>query len=77
MNSLDNDEAPLEFYVASSSEYIDLGMTRLRLKFKIVTDANETQAPESSCTVINNILHSLWSHCHIELNGNCITQKVI
>lgn len=76
MNSItDNDDGQIEFFVAGSQEYIDFGNTRLRLKFKIINENGDDQKADSKCTVINNILHSLFSHIHVVFNNVCVTQR--
>lgn len=75
ISTFDAEDSPLEFVVASSSDYLDLGHTTLRLRVKIL-QANGEALPQN-CKVgpVNNFLHSLFSHVHIELNNMCITQS--
>ncbi len=80
ISNYENEDAPIEFVIPGNSEYIDLGHTKLRIRAKILKDGGEsTKDGEGGAKVlagpVNNLLHSLFSQVHIELNNTCITQS--
>lgn len=52
-----------------------MGHTKIRLKVKILQANGEALSAGSKVGPVNNFLHSLFSHVHIELNNMCITQS--
>lgn len=76
MNSLDSNDAPLEFIVSSSpEEYVDLAQTRLRIRCQILNDKNEALTATSTVAPVSNFLHSMFSNLNIELNQKCVTPQ--
>lgn len=67
-------QGPLEFYVPGSSEqYIDLGRTRLRLKFTITKLNGDNLAAAAKVAPCNNFLHSLFSQVDFKLNDTLVS----
>lgn len=73
--SIEADDSPVEFFVAPTSEYIDLSLTRLKIKAKILLENGEPIPENSKVTVVNNVAHSIFASIHIELSNTPITQS--
>lgn len=73
--SIDADDAPIEFFIPPTSEYLDLSLTRLKLKCKITLEDGNPIPIDSKVSVVNNFSHSLFSSIHIELSNVPINQS--
>lgn len=69
---LDSD-APLEFVVSGTDDYIDLSHTQIQLRVKIVKEDGSALTDEDNVAPVNNFLHSIFDHVGIELNNKTIT----
>jgi len=66
------DQTNIEFVIPGDSDtYVDL---KLFVRGKLQTEDNADLPETDYTTVVNNLLHSLFSHCTIYLNGTQITQ---
>lgn len=66
-------QAPIEFFVNESSDYIDLNHTQLKLKLKICHDDGSNLKSGDTVVPCNNFCNSLFDHISLELNGKCVT----
>lgn len=69
---LDSD-APIEFTVCASDEYLDLSHTQIQLKVKILHADGSSLVASDPVAPVNNFLNSLFEHVSIELNNKTIT----
>ncbi|XP_046407935.1 uncharacterized protein F54H12.2-like [Ischnura elegans] len=67
----------IEFHVrdGGSATYKDLSSARLSLKVKLtkLDGSDYTSSDEDQPGVVNNILHSMFSQCNVEMNGHLVT----
>lgn len=77
LGTLENEGSPIEFLIpGNGSEYLDLSMTRLKLKIKITTEKGEDiPSDNDKVGIINNFFHSLFSNVQVELNQRCISTQ--
>lgn len=69
--------SPLEFHVAASpDEYIDLGRTKLYLKFKVVAATGDAIKEDDKIVPINLLSHSLFSQVDVRLNDRLVTPSL-
>ena len=76
-STLDSDTAPIEFEIKGQGyENVDLSQTYVQLVCKF-TKANGTDltGQDSSSTLVNTIVHSLFSEINFSLNGKLITPE--
>lgn len=66
-------DAPIEFQVSPSDDYIDLSHTQLELKIKITTENGEELTNAHTVAPVNCLLSSLFEHVSIDLNNKTIT----
>jgi len=70
------DGAPIEFDVSSSGEdYVDLNNTLLYVKLKVVKGNGTAIGVGEKVSLVNNTLHSLFSHVDVDLNGTRVTDS--
>lgn len=67
-------ESPIEFVISESSDYIDLSLTQIHLRLKILHEDGTALSETDPVAPVNNFLHSLFDHVAIVLNGKTITQ---
>lgn len=66
----------LEFNVPAVNEmYKDLSSVYLRLKVRLMKDANDALHTDAKVGVVNNIIHSLFKQCAVFFNGKQISQN--
>lgn len=66
-------DAPIEFFIAESEDYIDLGHCQLQIRVKITHEDGSALKETDSVSLCNNFLHTLFEHVAIDLNGRTIT----
>lgn len=66
-------DAPLEFFVCASEEYVDLSHTQIQLTVKILKEDGTLIGDTDPVMPINNFLDSLFEHISVELNNKTIT----
>ena len=63
-----NDVGPFDFLIPGGSDYVDLSRTNLGLKIKIVDNTGADIPDATEVSIINAILHTLWSQIDVYLN---------
>lgn len=71
--SVFDSQAPIEFIVNESTDYVDCNFTQLRLKIKICRDDGSALKEGDSVVPVNNLCASLFDHVSLELNGKSVT----
>ena len=68
--------APIEFFLPPTDRlYYDLNSSKLELKIKIVKgDKTDYKNTEKKVSVVNNLLHSLFSNVDLELGNTPVTE---
>lgn len=66
-------DAPLEFQVPPSDDYIDLSHTQIELKVKITTENGDELTAAHTVAPVNSFLTSLFEHVSIDLNNKTVT----
>nr|XP_022316764.1 uncharacterized protein F54H12.2-like [Crassostrea virginica] len=74
-STLNSDTAPIEFEIkGQGDEYVDLSQTYVQLVCKFTKDnGGDLTGDNSSSTLVNNIIHSLFSEIDLSLIGKVIT----
>ena len=76
LSSTENSDAPINFLIAGTDEYLDLSKTILTVTGKI-TKADGTKftggGHQTSVAPVNNFLHSLFKQVDVYLNGKQVT----
>lgn len=68
-----SENAPLEFVVPGSEDYIDLSQTLLSLSIKICKDDGTNCAVADNIAPVNNIMHPMFSQVDVHLNQKLIS----
>lgn len=66
-------DAPIEFFICATDDYIDLSHTQIQLRVKVLREDGSKLKPDDSVSICNNFLDSLFEHVSIELNNKTIT----
>ncbi|GFY11880.1 uncharacterized protein F54H12.2 [Trichonephila clavipes] len=69
------DNAPDEFHISGSADYIDLSQTQLYVKAKIVKVDNTPITKDDTIGPVNLFLHSLFSQVDVSLNDRVVSNS--
>lgn len=69
------ENAALDFIIPGNSDYLDLKRSYLHVTFKVVKSDGKDAVVTEKVSVVNNVLHSLWSQVDTFLNQQLVSSS--